>query len=195
MGKTSQDISNGFQTLSKQLYDSLKPLETFPFKSQHLGTIHCDKLPDYSIGPALFEHEEYKLMFDKIKEFNKPVVYWFEIESAHSGNEIYDMMKNYRNSEIKRNSPALKKTYDVNSRILYVGKVKKDFRGRIFVHLGYYHVVATAGLQLSHWAKECGLKLNLHVIELPLTSGTEDLATLYEIELAKRLKPLVGKHK
>ena len=80
-----------------------------------------------------------------------------------------------------------------DSRILYVGKVKRHFWGRLIQHLGYYKVNRTQGLQLYYWAKELNLNLKVTVIEFE--PEMIDLMEVLESALAKKLKPILGKHK
>lgn len=124
---------------------------------------------------------------------NKPALYWFEITSNHTANEIYESVIELKKT-INRNLPAHKQVLkDVHSNILYVGKVKRNLAGRMLLHLGYNGSASPQGLQLCHWINKAGLKLKLNVIYLP-----EDLAALasvFELGLANDLNPILGKHR
>lgn len=84
------------------------------------------------------------------------------------------------------------KHFDPESDCLYVGKVKKTIWGIIIQHLGYYKVKQTQGLQLFHWAKGLNLILEIHMYEFE--ENIEELISIFEIELAKEKKPIIGKH-
>lgn len=153
--------------------------------------INCSELPDARDQYAE-EFELLKPIFDRLTEINTiPVLYWVEILSSQSTLEIYDAHKVYKELREKA-TPAIKKYYPKDSRVLYVGKVKRDIRGRVYVHLGYYHNPYTQGLQLYHWAREFGLNVRFNYVTF-----AEDMAPLVvvlESLLAKELQPILGKH-
>lgn len=138
-------------------------------------------------------HFTLESFFEPILNIKNPVLYWFEIVSDHQSRDIYNTLVHLK-TNLNRNLPAYKKTVrDWQSNILYVGKVKKQFCGRITVHLGYYANPHTQGLQLCHWAQNEKLKLRLHYVLFPFE--LTDLIGLYENALALELRPLFGKHK
>ncbi|WP_430905589.1 hypothetical protein [Maribacter sp. 2-571] len=136
--------------------------------------------------------EEHKDLFQNLGAITGPVVYWFEILSDTNTTEIRDCLLKYKHSEEAKAVPALKKKFNKESRILYVGKVKRNFWGRVIQHLGYYKVKRTQGLQLYYWAKELGLKIRLHAYEFE--PEMEDLVAIFELKLARHFKPITGKH-
>ena len=75
----------------------------------------------------------------------------------------------------------------------YIGKVKKSVWGRMIQHLGFYKVQRTQGLQLFYWTKGLNLKLKVHLYEFE--QDMADMISIFEIELAKLNRPIVGKHK
>lgn len=87
----------------------------------------------------------------------------------------------------------MKKRYDEYSKCLYVGKVKKTVWGRVIQHLGFYKVAKTQGLQLFEWARDLDLKLKMHVYEFE--EDMCDLVSIMELELARKKKPIIGKHR
>ncbi len=192
--KKATQLTAGFRDLSENLWNTLSSLRTASYPTAYTYSIDCDTLPDFNIGAGVFEDKQFKPFFTRLGTLTHPALYWFEITSDHTGENVYNMMRSYRESADRKNFPALKKRVDFNSRVVYVGKIKKRTDGRMFVHLGYYPVVGTAGLQLAHWAVGTGLKLDLHIIELPLSKETENLSALFEHKLASMLKPLAGKH-
>lgn len=78
-------------------------------------------------------------------------------------------------------------------KVLYVGKVVRNFHGRVIQHMGYHRSSQTQGLQLAHWAALIGVdvKINYCVFE----SEEANLMSILEYQLADTLKPLLGKHK
>lgn len=134
------------------------------------------------------EHLAYEEVLRKIKG---PSVYWFEIVSEIESKRIRRLIIDYKKLGIK-SVPSIKKNFDSDSKILYVGKVKRYFWSRIIQHLGYYKVKKTQGLQLYHWAKELDLKLRLHVYEFD--EEMSNLVGTIEYKLARELKPIIGHH-
>ncbi|WP_304342930.1 hypothetical protein [Chryseobacterium koreense] len=131
-------------------------------------------------------------MFSELNEMSGPCLYFFEITSDHLSSDIIDRIKIYSKTENSKAIPAIKKTIP-ESNVLYVGKVKGNFWGRLIQHMGYYKVNRTQGLQLFYWAKELDLSLKLTVMEFE--SEMIDIMEVLESGLAKRLKPILGKHK
>ena len=125
--------------------------------------INCNELEDYNTID-IRDSEKYKVLFDEIKEFVGPCLYYFEITSGNLSTEIVDKIKEYSTTENSKSIPAIKKTIS-ESKILYVGKVKRLFWGRLIQHLGYYKVNRTQGLQLFYWTKTLNLNLKLTVFE------------------------------
>ena len=135
---------------------------------------------------------EHKVVFEKLGSITGPVVYWFEIVSDISAEDVRKFISDYKYSEDAKSVPALKTKYSKDSKILYVGKVKRKFWGRVIQHLGYYQVKRTQGLQLYHWAKDIGLKVRLHAFEFE--QEMEDLVSIIERKMARNLNPITGKH-
>jgi hypothetical protein len=59
--------------------------------------------------------------------------------------------------------------------------------------LGYYKVQRTQGLQLYYWTKE--LNLNLKLVVFEFEGEMINLMEVLENDLAKHIKPILGKHK
>ena len=153
--------------------------------------INCSDLEDYNHFD-ITDSEKHKTMFTELRELIGPCLYYFEITSNNLTPEIINKIKEYSNTENSKSIPAIKKTI-AESKILYVGKVKRHFWGRLIQHLGYYKVPRTQGLQLFYWAKELNLNLKLTVFEFE--PEMINLMEILENELAKQLKPILGKHK
>jgi len=134
------------------------------------------------------EHDHYQML---LRPISGPTLYWFEILDNFDTELIRLTIKEYRNRRLK-SVPAIKKTYDSSSSVLYVGKVKRYFWNRVIQHLGYYSNHRTQGLQIYHWAREFDLKLKLHVYEFE--HEMSNLMGPLEYRLARELKPIIGKH-
>lgn len=156
---------------------------------QHFD-INCSILKDYNYTP-IQTSEEYLDLFEKLIQMRGPVLYIFEITSTFSKDGIIEAITAFSKSERTKNTPAIKSQIP-DSNILYIGKVEKDFWGRIVTHFGYNKSNGTQGLQLFHWAPPLGLQLKLTAIEFQ-QSATSVIGIL-EKNLAKDLQPILGKH-
>ncbi|MDN3673023.1 hypothetical protein QWY99_08160 [Flavobacterium branchiarum] len=139
--------------------------------------------------------EKQKNIFsDLISSKKKPILYWFSIdEKLTNATYIREKYKNFKDLKSNRSSASYKVALDSNSKTLYVGKVKKDFHLRLVTHLGYSKNENTAGMQLFHWynPEEFGdITLNYIVFNEDMS----DLITILEMELARELKPIIGKY-
>ncbi|MFZ2782971.1 MAG: hypothetical protein WAZ36_01130 [Sediminibacterium sp.] len=124
-----------------------------------------------------------------------PVVYWLSIADCEILNEqLLEVFDTYRQSKHRSVPPLSTHAKQSGSRILYVGSCKSTrIRDRFFWHTGYYKEGRTQGLQLCHWAIPLNLPMQLQYIRLD--PALTDLTTVYEKELARHLKPLLGEHK
>lgn len=181
-----ETIKSGIKAYQKTLNEN---------KFEHLiFDLDCSKLQKPSWNNESPIPKSLNYIFDVLPE-NKPCLYYFEIIDTDTS-KILEAYKAFLKVEDKKKKPrraaALKKNPPLDSSNLYVGKVKYDIWGRMMVHLGYYHVEATAGLQLVCWAKDVKLKLKIHiyVFEKEMANFVSPL----ELPLARTLKPLIGKH-
>ncbi|WP_298310236.1 hypothetical protein [uncultured Aquimarina sp.] len=174
-----------------RLSNHLQNVEVNGVKQYYKHDLDCAFFQDWNLTDIRVS-AEHKSLFIKLSSLSGPVVYWFEIISPISNKEIRKRISDYKFSDGAKSVPALKKIYSQDSRTLYVGKVKRNFWGRIIQHLGYYHVKRTQGLQLYHWAKEIGLKVRLHAYEFE--PEMEDLVSIFELKFARTLNPITGKH-
>lgn len=154
--------------------------------------IECTKLKDEYNHEPIQTSSDFKEMFNKLITLKGPCVYVFEIVSEHRPNQIVDKIKEYSRTEGAKTTPAIKKLFPTESNILYVGKVTKNMWGRLIHHLGYYDK-NTQGLQLNYWTKNIPLILKLNVFEFD--HSMHNLISIIEIEMAKKLNPICGKHK
>ena len=155
--------------------------------------INCVDLEEKYLHEDIRYSEKYKDLFEKLqKTEHNPCVYYFEIVSDITPDIIVEKI-----NKTDRNKPAIKDNYPKDSKILYVGKVKGCFWGRLIMHMGYHTqksgILSYAhGLQLHHWAKELSLKLKVHVFEFE--PDMADLMKVFENQFAKELRPIIGKH-
>lgn len=154
--------------------------------------INCADLEDF-MKNDIRKSVKFLNQFSKLMELKGPVLYYFEIISNIDRNEIITKFTEYKYKEGSRATPAFKANINLDTNVLYVGKVKRAFWGRVIQHLGYYTVNQTQGLQLYHWAKHLPLKLKINFYHF--NPEMEDYMLIIENALAKELKPLLGKHK
>lgn len=184
-------IENGLKTTAGKLSKYLKNVETIGSSGYIQYDFKCNKLIDWN-HIDIRQSQDHKDFFIEAAKFTGPVLYFFEIISSHDSEEIRESIQTYKVSDGAKSVPALKKNYDASSKILYVGKVKKKFYGRVIQHLGYYKVARTQGLQLFYWAKKIGLHVRLHAYHFE--PEMHDLVSIFELNIARDLKPIVGKH-
>lgn len=178
-------------TITKDQINILqKSLQTGVLK-EHSEIIHCDSLNDF-MNIDVRDSAEFKSLFDNLKSMKGPVLYWFEILSENTHEEIRQKLIEYKSKPEARANPAMWKYTVPNSKYLYVGKVKKGISGRMVTHLGYTKNPHTSGLQLFHWSKGMKLELKLTVIEL--IPEMAELMGVIELKTAQNLHPIIGKH-
>ena len=154
--------------------------------------IDCSDLDDYNYAD-IRDADKFKPIFDQLKNASGPTLYWIEIVSDTDTKKVIEALNIYKASENPKATPALKSTINYDSRTLYVGKVKGTFWGRLIQHLGFFKVNATQGLQLFYWTKELSLTLKVNILEFD--NNMADIMPIVEYAFAKRLQPLIGKHK
>lgn len=150
----------------------------------------CKDLEDY-LNFDITNSNQFKQLFINLKEIKGPVLYWYEIISEHTNDEIINALKVYSQTN-QRATPVFYQNYSRDTRVLYVGKCKESFWGRVIQHLGYYKTHTTQGLQLYHWAKDLCLDVRLHALEFD--TDMKEIMPIVESFFAKSLTPLVGKH-
>lgn len=152
--------------------------------------IKCENLEDF-LSKDITQSVQYQNLFQDLMQIKGPVLYWYEITSSHSNNDIIRALKEYKQKR-QRVTPVIYKNYNRRTNILYVGKCKENFWGRVMQHLGYYKTPTTQGLQLFHWAKDLRLEVRLNALEF--ASDMKDIMPVIELFFAKQLQPLVGRH-
>jgi len=158
---------------------------------EHNEVISCDSLNDF-MNNDIRNSIDFKEFFDILKSMKGPCLYWFEILSKNTHEEIRQKLIEYKHTPCVRANSAMWKYTIPNSKYLYVGKVKKGISGRIVTHLGYNKNPHTSGLQLFHWSKGMNLKLKLNVMEF--IPEMADLMGIVELKIAQNLHPIIGKH-
>lgn len=170
---------------------SLENLRNNDVCSEFSCIIKCEELGDY-LNSDIRYSSQYKDLFKKLMEIKGPVLYWYEIMSDHTGDDIINALREYGQKENHRAIPVFYKNHNKSTRILYVGKCKGRFWGRVIQHLGYFTTPSTQGLQLYHWAKDLRLELDLHALEFD--DDMVDIMPIVESYFAKCFHPLIGKH-
>jgi hypothetical protein len=187
-----QDLNNQIKEICGNAYRPLEKVHKNGFKKHYEFEIDLSSLRDFSNEDIRYsvEHSE---KFDKLKSMTGPVVYWFEFVSEVDSYALVELFKEYKDKPGRKAIPALKVQPSHGTTVLYVGKVKTQFWGRVIQHLGFYKVQGTQGLQLYHWARPLGLKLKVHALEFE--PEMENLMPIIENGVAAELKPLLGKHR
>ncbi|MGN6647215.1 MAG: hypothetical protein ACTHJT_11875 [Cytophaga sp.] len=181
------------QKIKEFSLNALEPLQRVSqngAKETYEFDIDCFEMKNYNHVSVLKE-SDFSKVFDIITKISGPCLYYFEIQSDHSAEEIVDRVNKYRLIKDSKAVPAIKKNFS-KSKILYVGKVKKAIWGRLVQHLGYYKVPRTQGLQLFYWTQGTNLSLKMKVLEFEHEMA--DYMGVLETKLAKELKPILGKH-
>lgn len=183
--------------LNNRIENSLEVLKMSLTKEKKINSLTIDTTFFDSIyfNHDIRKSEQLKDVFDQLKQIKNPVLYWFEIdETKIIAEKVRSLYTEHLSKKSNRAISSYKKDYDRNSKTLYVGKVKTDFLGRFITHLGYHKSTQTAGLQLFHWYNVLdglpALKLNYMVFEREM----EDLISILEIDLARELKPILGRY-
>lgn len=178
------------QKYSEELIDALNQVKIGGPKNYITYIFDCSFFRNYTLENIRLSNEHLKY-HEILRPINGPCIYWFEIMGNTNPEKIREEISRYREKNIK-SVPAMRKNFDINSKALYVGKVKKSFWNRIIQHLGYYINDRTQGLQLYHWAEDCNLTLKLHVYEFE--NEMSNLMGPFEYKLARELRPILGKH-
>ncbi len=116
------------------------------------------------------------------------MVYYWKLPESSDNERILNTLRAYKEKK-ERSCPRLPKSaFDTNC--LYVGSVRDGFAGRFFIHCGYGNR-STYGLQLSRWAINLNLRLELHFTRVQ--PDTPQMIENIEGAIADYLNPLVGK--
>lgn len=194
MHKLPIDVIKTTAKLGAEAYENLFLKDEFEyFKIEH---INCGVLPTGEKDYLKIENF-WNVLHSKDKngwQINtKPCLYYFEIDEPNeeTNQHFLNSFIRFRNEPGYRNCSAVKTNVCLQTKVLYVGKVKKNIGGRMVVHFGYANP-RTGGLQLVHWAKLIGLKLHLHIFVFD--EKMQEFVAPLEYLLANSLSPLIGKH-
>jgi len=162
------------------------------FEKHYKVPLNCSDLPMLNPGDESQCFTKLPNFFGALNIDKQPAIYWFIITSNHTPKQIMSKIEK-ANGNVKRKFPLLvrKRTYKFESKVLYVGKTWSELKSRMVSHLGYHKNHDNHGLQLCHWAVDLELKLELNYIILH--KKFEGLTELFERELSKQLKPIIGK--
>jgi len=179
-----------------QCIDNIKTIvnsiDESTFEKHYKVFLDCSDLPNLNPGDESQCFTKLSNFFGVLNATKQPAIYWFVVTSNHTSKQI--MSKIIKADEnVKRRFPMLvrRRTYNFESKVLYVGMTRSKLKGRMVSHLGYHKNNDNHGLQLCHWAVDLGLKLELNYILL--NKNLEGLTELFERELSKQLKPIVGR--
>lgn len=89
--------------------------------------IKCENLEDF-LSKDITQSVQYQNLLQDLMQIKGPVLYWYEITSSHSNNDIIKTLKEYKQKK-QRATPVIYKNYDRRTKILYVGKCKENFWG------------------------------------------------------------------
>lgn len=184
-------MTESIKSICRNASASLQYVAENGIKNYKEFDIKCSELEDFN-HMDIRDSENYKNLFDDLKSIDGPVVYYFEIMSDNISTDIVNRIRQYSASENSKAIPAIKSKIP-ESKILYVGKVKKGFWGRLIQHLGFYKVNGTQGLQLYYWAKELDLDIKVRIFEFEPQMA--EFMSIIENGLARELNPMLGKHK
>ena len=166
---------------------------------EHIKTTIAELNKENDIPPPATFHFDCSCLADKsldgfeefIKKINNsyPTIYWFEINPIIDIKTITDGISLCRKTNTVSVPPTNEKS---SNNILYVGKVRKNFKLRINQHLGYGSS-KTGSLQLKYWTS--GIKLNLTLNYIQFSKGQSDIKlAIYEQCVTEKLNPILGKH-
>lgn len=174
-----------------------KYIDTLNNSDLVINTIEIDSsylAGNYRNTQTFSKCKKFKKLYDALPK-KSPVLYWFTFDpeklKTDSLRQLFDDIKGKTKD---RKFAEIPKTLRECNGTLYVGKVIDKFHYRFVNHLGHSVSGKTASLQLTYWydtLKYGNLKLNYIVLE-------EEMKTqlgVFEILLAKELKPIVGSHK
>lgn len=184
-------INSGYQ-----IFSNLTNIDSYQY---HCIDLHTNSLKGETLPPT--EDNKYPLTaqimdtffseFDrKDPDINQKVcLYIFEYPKIET-NYIIGLIRAYRKKN-ERNVSALKDKPNLGGNILYVGKVKKDLRGRLCTHFGFANE-KIGGMQLRHWIDK-NILLKVHIFTF--NKDVDDFVNPLELYLSKKLNPLIGKSK
>lgn len=79
--------------------------------------IKCENLEDF-LSKDITQSVQYQDLLQDLMQIKGPVLYWYEITSSHSNNDIIKTLKEYKQKK-QRATPVIYKNYDRLTKILY----------------------------------------------------------------------------
>lgn len=186
------DLDDYIGNTLKQYHRTIEAAIAQGYKSSGAVNWVIDELKDY-LTENITKSKLYGMTLQQLKEVAGPTIYWVEIKTELSTEEILEAFKKYRFSRDARNTPTCKWRTNCSGNILYVGKVQRDFWGRVIQHLGFSSSPQTQGLQLFHWIKGYSAEVTFHYREF--IDGLEPLIGAVEYNVAKEMNPILGTHR
>jgi hypothetical protein len=175
------------QTYLKAIKDNALEIKTIDIDSSYLTE-------NYRGSQTFSKSENFKDLYDGLVK-DKPVLYWFTLDADKFSNDSTQLnIQEIKESTKGRKMAYLPEKYRDSSGTLYVGKVKDKFHYRFVNHLGHSVNEKTGSLQLTYWY-DTELYGNLKLNYIVLDKEMDILLGVLEIELAKKLMPLIGSHK
>lgn len=171
------------------------------FKHIVIPDFDCSTLPPETTDGKNLPEDLKRNFFSHLHQFDTtegdinsyPCLYVFELVNPEDAQRVLEEFNTLREKGITRTLPALRGNIQ-HSKNLYIGKAQQKVGGRLVTHLGYYQKKFNHGLQLAFWSRNMlpGLQIKVHVLRfdkdfLPFLSA-------FEVILAKKLMPLIGKH-
>ena len=170
---------------NEEIRNQISKLDVFETYSLEVN-VNNFSTPDFEVVEKE-RVQPFETFLEPIQKFkNKPCVYFIEIVEGNTN----QMRKAYEQLNFKNKAALRKENVKMfNTKCLYVGKSQKGILHRLKVHFGYKNT-SENGLQLLHWDKSLNLKLKIHIYCFSAELGF--LLPLYERQLNKELKPLIG---
>lgn len=169
------------------LVENLKDIEIVPFYSFKLNSIE-------------FRTKQQLESVLNLPKNKFPVVYIIEILDSNSKSNLIDQFSSFstqNKSKLKNQDRINHSRYnETDSTILYVGSTIKDFRKRLFDHLGLRNSVRTYSLHLSKWDNSIDYSIRISLYEIKYLSNRileRGIVELIEQQIWDQLKPIFGK--
>lgn len=169
------------------LVDILKDIEIVPFYS-------------FNLNSAEFRTKQQIESVLILPENKFPVVYIIEILDSQTKEKLLQEFRIFNGpnkSKIKNQDRINHSRFnETDSSILYVGSTIKDFKKRLFDHLGLKNSVRTYSLHLSRWDNSIEYSIRISLYEIKYLSNKipeRGIVELIEQQIWDQLKPIFGK--
>ncbi|WP_452225616.1 hypothetical protein [Lacinutrix chionoecetis] len=187
----SLNLNDDFKVISTKLIQALGNVEKFGARKNYSLDIDCSQLKNWN-EIDIKNSKEFAKDFEEISDLIGPILYWFEIVSDTTNDTCLNAISEYKRMKNSRSMPSIRKSLFKESKALYLGMTKSKFSKCIVQHLGYNSKIDAQGLQLFHWAKPLNLKLRLHAYLFDI--DMEDLVSIIELKLSRKLRPITSEN-